>query len=159
MSERNKNPRVNTRNLVEILRANEGSEFLSYYPEWRAPYEKAKLGFDALVASLESGAPAAKGAIAAECSAALKDGTSSSVRGYLASCPIDMLVAALSDLGVADAGGEEAKAVVASTKAQTPPPAPVEPAAASDEQPSGQSRRKKKQAAPANMFALLGADQ
>lgn len=157
MSERNKNPRVNTRNLVEILRANEGSEFLSYYPEWRAPYEKAKIGFDALVAALESGTPAVKGAIATECSAALKEGTSSSVRAYLASCPIDSLVAALSDLGVADGGGEEGKAAaVASTKAQTPPPAPVEAAAASDEQPSGQSRRKKKQAAPANIFELLG---
>ena len=143
MSERNKNPRVNVRNLVELMRANEGSEFLSYYPEWKAPYEKTKSSFDKLVMQLESNT--AEGDLAAQCAVAIKDGNASSVRNFLASCPIETLLSALAvSLEEKVSGSDETtRSVAPAKKEEAPKLEPLQP------------QRRRKQGAPGNIFDML----
>jgi len=42
------------RRLMEIVQSNETSEFLAYFPEWKAPYEELRSRYDALAAELEA---------------------------------------------------------------------------------------------------------
>ncbi|MDJ1494675.1 RNA ligase [Cytophagaceae bacterium DM2B3-1] len=42
------------RYLLEIIKTNEGSEFLSYMKEYTEPYQKLKLKYDALISELET---------------------------------------------------------------------------------------------------------
>lgn len=42
------------RRLVEIIQSNETSEFLAYFPEWKAPYEEVRGRYETLVSDLES---------------------------------------------------------------------------------------------------------
>lgn len=154
MSERNKNPHVNKRNLVEIVRANEGSEFLAYYPTWTAGYNKTKEAYEKLVAVLENNPPTMDGELAEKCAAVLSSGKTASVRTFLADfCPIDLLVATLEDLTThseAEMESEAKEGVELSKKEESKKPAPEVAAP----EPI-REQRKKKQGAPVNPFALL----
>lgn len=40
---------LNKRRMLEVIRSNEGSEFLSYFPQWKNLYEHLKMRFDELI--------------------------------------------------------------------------------------------------------------
>ena len=90
--------------LLEIVRLNESSEFLSYFPEWTHAYGEVRAAFDALCAALEADYARLKDipvqkefameALKTRCSGALfaiRKGTYKSVREYFANCPLSTL--------------------------------------------------------------------
>ena len=42
------------RRILELIRSNEGSEFLTYFPEWQCEYDTIKSAYDTLVSELEA---------------------------------------------------------------------------------------------------------
>jgi hypothetical protein len=94
----------NLRRLLEIVRANESSEFLAHFPEWTAHYDRVRAAFDALcagaesvyatIASIEDRKTFAQAATATRCPGvlfALKDGKASSARDHFARCTLASL--------------------------------------------------------------------
>jgi hypothetical protein len=44
---------LNKRRMLEVVRMNEGSEFLSYFPQWKELYNHLKMRYDELCANIE----------------------------------------------------------------------------------------------------------
>jgi len=114
---------MNGRRLLEIIRANEPDELLTYFPEFREPYENVRQHYDQLCAGLETEYARIKDIadqkeFAAEAAKtrhssplfAMRKGTCKTVKEFFASCAIQTLERALGvDLAalVAPAGPEE----------------------------------------------------
>lgn len=92
------------RRLLEIVRANESSEFLAHFPEWTDAYDKVRTAFDALCGEVESAFAAlryiperkafALKATQTRCPSALfalKDGKAASARDFFANCTTQAL--------------------------------------------------------------------
>jgi hypothetical protein len=89
----------NLRRLLEIVRANESSEFIAHFPEFQADYDRVRVAFDALcadvdldraaLADIEDRKAYALRAVKCRCSSALfamKDGKFKAAREYFAAC-------------------------------------------------------------------------
>jgi hypothetical protein len=92
---------MTVRRLLEIIRSNESDEFLSYFPEWRSPYERVRARFDELCSELLANFERIKHipdqkAFAAEAAKArfssplfaLRAGKCKTVREFLAQCTL-----------------------------------------------------------------------
>jgi hypothetical protein len=101
--------------MLEIVRANESTEFLAHFPEWQADYDRVKLVYEELVAELEQAYEAiryktvqkefALEAVKTRCSGALfslRSGKVKSVRHHLAQITIKSLMETLKLKGDAD---------------------------------------------------------
>lgn len=92
------------RRLLEIVRANEGSEFLVHFPEWRASYDEVRAAYDYVcdttsetweqIRGIEDRKAFALEAVKAACPAALfalRDGKAASVREFFRSATIQSI--------------------------------------------------------------------
>ena len=107
--QKNTNPRLNDKYLVEIIQANEGEEFLSYFESYRTKYNALKNNYNHLIESLEEMHEVVKGIddrkeIALKVKGTsfpsvffqLKDGKAKSVKDYIRNQDASRLLNALS---------------------------------------------------------------